>query len=72
MSFLRAFGLFWYRFLIGDDWIGALIIACGLAATFITLNELRVNAYWLLPLVLLVSVTLSLYRRVRWLAKPSL
>ncbi len=63
LDYLRSFGLFWYRFLIGDDWIGAAIILAGFAGTYLLVT--RFDSYWLLPLSVLVSVTVSLYRAFR-------
>ena len=31
---LRAFGAFWYDFVIGDDWRVAVVVVVALAATF--------------------------------------
>ena len=30
---LRSFGVFWYDFIVGDDWRGAAAVALALAAT---------------------------------------
>ena len=64
MSFLKSFGLFWYRFLIGDDWAGALVILCGLAAARV-LVRVGVDAFWLPPSAILLSVSLSLSKLSR-------
>ena len=49
MSRLRAFGLFWYDFVVGDDWRIAvgLVAALGLTAVLVGLS---IAAWWLLPL----------------------
>ncbi len=64
MSWLKGFVLFWYRFLIGDDLLGAAIVLFGVAATIGMLNR-GVDAFWLLPAVVLVSLSVSLYRLAR-------
>ncbi len=63
MSKLRAFGAFWYDFVIGDDWLVAAGIVIGLAGTY-GLHKAGVTAWWLLPLVLAVLLPLSLRRAI--------
>jgi hypothetical protein len=63
MSKLRAFGAFWYDFVIGDDWLVAVGVVIGLAGTY-GLNKAGVTAWWLLPLFLVVLLPLSLQRAV--------
>jgi hypothetical protein len=60
---LRAFGAFWYDFVIGDDWVVAAGVVVGLLGTW-GLHEARVAAWWLLPLLLLVLLPVSLARAV--------
>ncbi len=61
MGYLKAFSVFWYRFIIGDDWVAALIVLAGFIGTYVLLGA-GVNAFWLLPFVVIVSLTASLYR----------
>ena len=61
---LRAFGSFWYGFIIGDDWTNAAAVVLALCATFL-LVRLRVAAWWLLPLVVIAVVGMSLRRAQR-------
>jgi hypothetical protein len=63
MSKLRAFGAFWYDFVIGDDWLVAAGIVVGLAGTYV-LHRTGVIAWWLLPIVLVVLLPVSLSRAV--------
>jgi hypothetical protein len=58
---LRAFGAFWYDFVIGDDWLVAAAVVAGLAGTY-GLNKAGVTAWWLAPLVLVVLLPVSLSR----------
>jgi hypothetical protein len=61
MSRLRAFGAFWYDFVIGDDWLVAAGVVVGLAGTF-GLSKAGIAAWWLLPLLLMVLLPVSLRR----------
>jgi len=61
MSKLRAFGAFWYDFVIGDDWLIAVGVVLGLAGTY-GLHRAGVTAWWLLPLMLLVLLPVSVSR----------
>ena len=63
LSKLRAFGAFWYDFVIGDDWLVAAAVVAGLAGTY-GLHRAGVVAWWLLPLVLVVVLPASLRRAV--------
>ena len=68
MTYLKHFLLFWYDFLIGDDWmiaagvVMALVVSAGLA-------RYQVNAWWVM-LVLIGPLTgVSFWRethRPRW------
>ena len=64
MKWLRGFGRFWWEFVIGDDWRVAVLVAAGIGATA-ALVAGGVNAWWLLPLVVLVALWLSLRRAIR-------
>jgi len=69
---LRAFGAFWYEFVIGDDWVVAAGVVAGLAGTW-GLHAAGVTAWWLLPIVLVVLLPVSLARAVggRIFARPA-
>jgi hypothetical protein len=64
MNRLAAFGRFWWEFVIGDDWLVAVLVAAGIGATAI-LAAASVAAWWLLPLVVLLVLWLSLRRAIR-------
>ena len=62
MRRLKEFGLFWYDFVIGDDWHVAAIVVAGLAITALLVHVARVNAWWLLPLCVFAALGWSLHR----------
>ncbi len=64
MYYLKQFALFWYRFLIGEDWVGAAIVMVGLIATY-GLLKANIDVYWFLPLVVMLSISISLFRQSR-------
>ena len=64
MNRIKAFGQFWYDFIVGDDWrvavavVAALAITAGLATT-------ATPAWWVLPTTVAILLPLSLWRVVR-------
>jgi hypothetical protein len=64
MSRLAAFGRFWWDFVIGDDWLVAVLIAAAIGATA-ALAAAGITAWWLLPLAVLLVLWLSLRRAIR-------
>jgi hypothetical protein len=64
MSYLRAFGRFWWNFIVGDDWLVAAGVAVALGLTSLLTHE-GVNAWWLLPIGVVLVLTASLRRAVR-------
>ena len=62
MKQLKAFGAFWYDFIVGDDWHVAALVVIGLAATAILAHAAKVNAWWLLPIVAFAALAWSLHR----------
>jgi hypothetical protein len=62
MKQLKAFGAFWYDFIVGDDWHVAALVVIGLAATAILTHAAKVNAWWLLPVVAFAALVWSLHR----------
>jgi hypothetical protein len=61
MSRIRAFGSFWWDFVVGDDWRVALgiVVAIGLAAILVAAG---VNAWWLIPAAVVLVLFASLRR----------
>ena len=61
LSAIAAFGRFWYRFIVGDDWSIALAVLVGLALTY-ALHRRASTAWWLMPAVVVVVLGVSLHR----------
>ena len=66
MRYLRAFALFWWDFVVGDDRRVAAGLAVALALTWL-LERSDVTAWWVLP----VAVGLVLAESVRREARES-
>jgi len=64
MRRLAAFGRFWWDFVIGDDWLAALLVAIAITVTA-ALAHADITAWWLLPLAVPVVLWLSLRRAIR-------
>jgi len=64
VRYLRSFGRFWWSFVVGDDWLVAAAVAVALGATALLAHH-GVNAWWLLPVVVVVALADSLRRESR-------
>ena len=64
MSRVAAFGRFWWDFVIGDDWLVAVLVVVAIGATAVVAAA-SVAAWWLLPLAVLLVLWLSLRRAIR-------
>jgi hypothetical protein len=64
MSRLRAFGRFWWDFVVGDDWRVAAVVVAATAATW-ALTRSGVKAWWLLPVAVPLVLIASVARAVR-------
>jgi hypothetical protein len=62
---VRAFGLFVYDFVIGDDWWVAAGVAVALIVTYLLAHAATVTAWWLVPVAVAVLMPVSLWRAVR-------
>ena len=64
MSRVRAFGLFWWDFVVGDDWRSAagILFAIGITAALVAAG---VDAWWLMPPAVAGVLALSLRRASR-------
>ena len=64
MSYIVAFGRFWWDFIVGDDWRVAAGAALGLAITAF-LEHRGLAAWWVLPTTVAVVLTMSLRHSTR-------
>jgi len=64
VRYLRSFGRFWWSFVVGDDWLVAAAVAVALGLTALLTHE-GVNAWWLLPVAVVVALADSLRRESR-------
>jgi hypothetical protein len=64
MSRVRAFGLFWWDFVVGDDWRAAagVLLAISLTAALVAAG---LDAWWLMPAAVAAVLGLSLRRASR-------
>jgi hypothetical protein len=64
MRHLRAFGHFWWDFVVGDDPRAAagIVLAIGVTAALVAAG---VDAWWLMPLAIAGILGLSLRREAR-------
>ncbi len=68
MRALRAFGRFWYDFLIGDDWTAAAGVAAALGITALVATTR--NPWWLLPVAAAAILVVSVHRGAASAAGP--
>ena len=64
MRYLKSFLLFWYDFIVGDDWV----IAAGVViALFISMLLARrdLNAWWVMLAAVVILLGVSLWRETR-------
>jgi hypothetical protein len=64
VKWLAGFGRFWWEFVIGDDWLVAVLVAVAIGATAL-LAAANIAAWWLLPFAVLLVLWLSLRRAIR-------
>jgi hypothetical protein len=69
MRRVKAFAMFWWDFVVGDDWT----VAAGVAVAFATtalLAHAGVPAWWLVPAVVTVLMGIYLVRATRRSGAP--
>jgi hypothetical protein len=64
MTFITRFLLFWYDFIVGDDWVIAAGVVASLAATALLVRG-GIDAWWLMPLAVCLLLVASLWRAAR-------
>jgi len=62
---VRAFGAFWYDFIIGDDWRVAVGVAFAFTLTYIASRATTAAVWWIVPLAVVVLLPLSIHRVTR-------
>ncbi|MDT4937646.1 MAG: hypothetical protein QOG80_1317 [Pseudonocardiales bacterium] len=62
---LKAFGAFWYDFVVGDDWRVALGVAVSLAVTYAVTQLASIAAWWIVPVFVVILLPASLLRAIR-------
>ena len=64
MTYLKNFLLFWYDFMVGDDWMIAagVVIALVLSAA---LARRDLNAWWVMLVTVVVLLAASLWRETQ-------
>ena len=60
-SWIKGFFAFWYTFIIGDDWVGALGVGILIAGTW-GLLAAGISAFWFGPVVIIGTGTLLVRR----------
>jgi hypothetical protein len=64
MTYLKNFLLFWDDFIVGDDWMIAAGVVVGLVLSA-ALARRDLNAYWVMPVTVVVMLAASLWRETR-------
>jgi hypothetical protein len=64
VKYIRSVALFWWNFVVGDDWRVAAGRAVALGLTSLLTHE-GVNAGWLLPVAIVLLLAGSVWRETR-------
>jgi Na+/glutamate symporter len=64
LGWVIGFFRFWYHFIVGDDWMIAAAVALGLVVVF-ALSRAQIEAWWLMPIAVPLTLILSLCRARR-------
>ena len=62
---IRAFGVFWYDFIIGDDWRVAVVVGAALAVTYGLSRTTGVPVWWIVIVSVAIVLPLSIHRVTR-------
>ena len=65
MRLLRAFGAFWYEFIVGDDWTVAVAVVIAVSVTFMVGHYGPAPAWAVTILGVLVALTVGVARATR-------
>jgi hypothetical protein len=69
MKIVKQFFSFWYHFIVGDDWRIAVGVIIGLAITALLTHNSNLQVWWLLPVLVVIMLSLSLWIATRGLKK---
>ncbi|MHB8489312.1 MAG: hypothetical protein ACYDCS_05440 [Candidatus Dormibacteria bacterium] len=61
---LKAFALFWYDFLVGDDWLVAVGVVLALAGT-VAVSRTNVSCWWIVPAAVVLLLPGTVWRATR-------
>jgi hypothetical protein len=61
---IRAFGAFWYDFIVGDDWRVAVGVVAAFALTY-GVSTTNTAAWWIVPAAVAVLLPVSVWRVAR-------
>jgi predicted branched-subunit amino acid permease len=64
LSWAIGFCVFWYKFIVGDDWTIAVAVIVGLSLTAALLAH-GISAWWLIPAMVIVVIANDLRRASR-------
>jgi hypothetical protein len=64
MRYIRSFGLFWWDYIVGDDWRVAAGLALAFGLTWLLAHN-GIAAWWVLPLAVAVLLVGSVRRESR-------
>jgi hypothetical protein len=65
MTFLKNFILFWWDFIVGDDWVIAAGVVIALAVSALLVRSGITTAWWIMPVAVVITLALSLDRERR-------
>ncbi|MBV8479700.1 MAG: hypothetical protein JOY72_05280 [Actinobacteria bacterium] len=61
MKYVVAFGKFWWNFIVGDDWVAAVMIIAAIGITALVAAG-GIASWWVMPLAVLLVLVVSLRR----------
>ncbi|MBV8066295.1 MAG: hypothetical protein JOY73_12285 [Actinobacteria bacterium] len=61
MKYVVAFGKFWWNFVVGDDWVAAVMIIAAIGITALVAAG-GIASWWVMPLAVLLVLVVSLRR----------
>jgi len=62
---VRAFGAFWYDFIVGDDWRVALGVVIAFAITSVASRSTTAALWWIVLVAVFILLPLSIRRMTR-------